>query len=126
MIIKIPKQEANEISLLKIISIITKNIITIMNSVLRNQIIELRIAEKFKELTTLSKELTEENTHYSEAILKNKKLAVDLELCGIPSSNARITKLYDQNDDFISIAEDNQEAIDIISKLLENNNYHDE
>lgn len=97
-----------------------------MNSVLRNQIIELRIAEKFKELATLSKELTEENTHYSESILKNKKLAADLELCGIPSSDERITKLYDQNDDFISIAEDNQEAVNIISKILENNNYHDE
>lgn len=97
-----------------------------MNSILRNQIIELRIAEKFKELTILSKKLTEENTHYSESILKNKKLAIDLELCGIPSSDERIIKLYDQNDDFISIAEDNQEAINIISKILENNNYHDE
>lgn len=97
-----------------------------MNSVLRNIIIELRIAEKFKELAVLSKELTKENTHYSEAILKNKKLAVDLELCGIPTSNERIKKLYSQNDDFIKIAEDNQEAVNIISKIFENNNYHDE
>lgn len=94
-----------------------------MGAVLRNQIVELRIAEKFEELSSLSKELREENNHYSEAIIKNKKLAVDLELCGIPTSDERIQRLYNQNDDYIEIGESNQEAINIITKILENNNY---
>lgn len=94
-----------------------------MNSILQNQIIELRIAEKFEDLALLSKELIAENARYSAGIQKNKNLIVDLELCGIPSSDERILKLSDQNEDFTSITENNQEAINIISKILENNNY---